>query len=551
MVRRMNRRLLAKRLGVALVVLFFVLLACELAARLVFPSPQYFQSLPFDPELGFRPPANSHLSNSDPAGAFPFRLNRLGFRGPDLPIGPKPAGTRRIVFLGDSFLVGWQVREADLVPFLTVAALAHGGEGVEAYNLACKGYGTVQQGLLLRRHGMELQPDDVVLCLYVGNDISDNSRAMVGRTQASPGGYLRPFLPPSTQNGEPYPDPVWLKPYRSMVRRHSRVFQLVEHRLLRRGWIDSYAQLEGVALDRNERVRLGKLPLPYLELFTPSSPPHWEVAWDDTRIALASLRDTAHALGAQFRVAIIPEKGQVQIDATGLEHDALLASAGQAPLDKQLDWNLPETRLRETLNELDIPWVSLLEPLRRETETTAHSMYHQDGHWNARGHRVAAREIVKALRGAAQARVEYRGTHPVDLPALVLAQETPLDFEEALHGELFGSGWHGWRSDWWGETHGWMMLLSGGILVPDREGLLIIDGWLPEFAELPATFLVNETTHVVENTGSFVLRQALARRGGESPYLTVRISARNPFPLMLEREAGLVLQGVRVEALAD
>src|SRR5258707_420722 len=48
---------------------------------------------------------------------YEFRANKLGLRGPDVPF-PKPAGTFRIVVLGDSFVAGYGVAEEHLLTSL-------------------------------------------------------------------------------------------------------------------------------------------------------------------------------------------------------------------------------------------------------------------------------------------------------------------------------------------------------------------------------------------------------------------------------------------------
>lgn len=99
------------------------------------------------------------------------RLNSLGCRDKEWTI-EKPAGVRRIAFVGDSFAYGWGIeRVGDRFPDLVYAMFERKSPGtVEVMNVAKPGWDT----------GAQLQPivdmievygvDEVVLC-YVANDI--------------------------------------------------------------------------------------------------------------------------------------------------------------------------------------------------------------------------------------------------------------------------------------------------------------------------------------------------------------------------------------------
>ena len=551
-------RRLPGRLGVALVVLLLIALAFELAARLAFPPPRYFHGLPHDPELGFRPPASSNLGNSDESGAFAFRLNRLGFRGPEPPSKPKAPGTTRLLFLGDALLQGWQVREEDLVPRSTAEALARAGGEVEAYGLSCEGYGTVQELLLLREHGANLAPDGIVLCFSVEDDLSDNSMALVGRTQVSHGAYLRPFLQRSG-SASGAPRITWLHPLRAALRRRSRVFQLIEHRLLSSGRIEVRAGVSDRLLEPEERIAAGLLPYDHYELYrerTSGEEPdeHWERAWRDTELALEVLRDEARALGAPLLVALCPGSDAVHYSGRRAREDALVKARGDDPIATRVDWNAPEERLESLLGRLGIPSVSLLEPLRERTRATGRSMYRHDGPWNGRGHRLAAEEIARALVSLSEGETPAPAvrTSPVELPRETWEGRGEVEFTRELRPELLGQGVLAWRSDWWGSEAGWMVGKELDLLGPAGEGTLVVRGWLPDFAPLPLTLEVDGVRHVVETPGSFALSQPAAPVGESStPYVRIELRADRTFEPWPGRAAAFVLQGVALEPAGD
>src|SRR5437762_1543338 len=99
--------------------------------------------------------------------------NSLGLRGPE--IGPKPAGVRRVLALGDSFTFGHAVEAAEAWPAVLEGLLnARGGPRYEVVNAGVGGYGTGQELLLYEELESRVQPDLVVLGFAVVNDVLDN-----------------------------------------------------------------------------------------------------------------------------------------------------------------------------------------------------------------------------------------------------------------------------------------------------------------------------------------------------------------------------------------
>jgi hypothetical protein len=94
-------------------------------------------------------------------------VNPDGFRG--RPFAAKPVGTRRLVFLGDSFTFGEGVRLEHTYAEVAAKYLSTPGLPVEACNLGVGGYNTTQSANLLQAIGLGLKPDAVILG-YVPND---------------------------------------------------------------------------------------------------------------------------------------------------------------------------------------------------------------------------------------------------------------------------------------------------------------------------------------------------------------------------------------------
>jgi lysophospholipase L1-like esterase len=120
-----------------------------------------------DPDLGW------HLKPGavDFWGGEPVRINANGMRGPVRPFA-KPAGTQRVLFLGDSVAFGFGVADdSRTVPARAERTLTQAlGSPVECINAAVDGYSTWQEHWVLKRTGLRYQPDVVVLC-FVLNDV--------------------------------------------------------------------------------------------------------------------------------------------------------------------------------------------------------------------------------------------------------------------------------------------------------------------------------------------------------------------------------------------
>ncbi|MCA8966512.1 MAG: SGNH/GDSL hydrolase family protein [Planctomycetes bacterium] len=103
-------------------------------------------------------------------GSYRLRTNSLGYRGPEI-AKSKPAGTFRILVLGDSVAYGTGVDEE--VTFLRrweVELNASGRGRFEVVNTGHPMYDTTQELAILRDEGLALEPD-LVLLVYVVNDI--------------------------------------------------------------------------------------------------------------------------------------------------------------------------------------------------------------------------------------------------------------------------------------------------------------------------------------------------------------------------------------------
>jgi len=359
------------------------------------------------------------------------RTNALGFREPRLP-GPKPPGIRRIVALGDSFTQGYGVEEHEAYPRVLEGLL----DGVEVINLGVGASCPLDYVANFDEVGRAYEPDLVLVGLMT-NDVSDvfNLRERGTRLLSS--------MLHEEQDRLTDPRPVWKRlPSRLWPNLYALVSRAARDRdtgeapvaqepaegratppplLPRERWKEVLSALTtryGNA-DEVER-RLATLPPERLdriqtiltvgrkseeedqamsELMALLEPryyvdrlelaPKYAAAWKETTQLLARIAATARRIGAETVVVYIPSAPEVVPDrlerfaSRGFEVDELPARA------------ILGDRVRQFGEEAGIPVVDLREPLRAHADEPIYFV--RDGHWTARGHRVAAEAIASAM----------------------------------------------------------------------------------------------------------------------------------------------------------
>jgi len=156
------------------------LIVGEIAVRIVLRAP-FLPIIPLEPYVD-----NAVLYRKSPtrryelrpgvdqvvdAAQIRIRINDAGFRDDIDYVEDKPAGTFRIVVLGDSFTFAGKVPLAQTMPKLLEAQLrrADRSRRYEVLNLSVPGYGSDQQAVALEESGLRYHPD-LVLVAFVLND---------------------------------------------------------------------------------------------------------------------------------------------------------------------------------------------------------------------------------------------------------------------------------------------------------------------------------------------------------------------------------------------
>jgi lysophospholipase L1-like esterase len=121
-------------------------------------------------------------------------INLQGLRD-DRPVGPKAAGERRLLILGDSVTFGGKVRTDQTYPYRLEQSLRQVGLPWRVLNAGVAGYDSAQEADWLELFGWKLQPDALAIG-FCRNDIFPSDRSTTAQTRAGelPHGALADWL---------------------------------------------------------------------------------------------------------------------------------------------------------------------------------------------------------------------------------------------------------------------------------------------------------------------------------------------------------------------
>jgi lysophospholipase L1-like esterase len=312
-------------------------------------------------------------------GQAAYLINSRGLRDVEHE-GAAGPGETRVLLLGDSFTEGFSVSLEDGVARALERDLRGAGCPAEVVNGGTVGYSTDQEYLFYRDEGVSYAPRVVVLLFYY-NDILYNARGAV------PGGVPKPLFtfaggtprvknyplppPPATRAPAPWRGSVALTFFRERLRDGApRVY-------------DALARLRFWS-----RIEPGDVPIE-MQVYDRHPPEPVVQAWLQTEHLLALLDREVASHGAQLVIAYVPSK--MEVSRTDWE-----LTRRRYGIDESLwDRSLVARRLEAAGQRLSIPVLDLTDALWAEQ---GRAYFAQGGHWNARGHAVAAQEIARFLR---------------------------------------------------------------------------------------------------------------------------------------------------------
>lgn len=340
------------------IVLLATLLVVELGLRLFSLFPVESAAFRYDPDVGYRI-RNGTLGSGD------------GFN--DVHDDQRKRG-RRLLFIGDSFTYGTYPPDR-VFPGLVEAAMVARGHPAVAYNRGLPGAGTSTYIPLARTFAARLQPETVVLTLYIGNDIEQSHPRQATRLF---GGMVvtvnnidrfgigkRDFLAYY----------VLRKLYEHSLFAIRRDDEEIPPIPLEEGRLAGYlSAFEWLYVARRE-----------MECMRRDLPEFMQAAYQELPRRLATVRREIGA--AKLLVVIAPAR--VQIDP--IWRDEVL-EFWELRAD-EFDFGLPNRTIARQLDALNIDYIDLSTALAASNRSVP-GYNRRDTHWNRRGNEVAAQAIT-------------------------------------------------------------------------------------------------------------------------------------------------------------
>ena len=355
------------------------LLILEFGARLVLPPvSNSTDTYVNDVDYVFLLRPNGHGENIVPLEGggtkkVPLRISNQGLREEEIPA--KAPGEFRIALLGDSFTMGHAAMEDETISHLLETRLTQTmpGTRIRVINCGIGGGGPIQELGMLRKRALPLQPDLVILQLFLGNDL-DNALEKVGKRQRS-------FNVEWQQQLTEYCrlNLVQVRAERWMGR-NLRAYLALRSSTGRRWMFEFVESLRGVkpagqtGKPREERPDT-------LESDLEEWYPELEEGFAILKEHVLRMRGECAERGVDFMAYCIPEMNQID--------DALWAKASSHAKNQKYE-RLKGIRLTEQfLTQASIPFVSMVAPLRA-AGTVSDAYYILDGHTSPLGNRVIA-----------------------------------------------------------------------------------------------------------------------------------------------------------------
>ncbi len=382
---RSGREWLAGAILAACGVLFAIGLL-EAAVRWMHLVPDRFWEP--DPVLGVRliPGRSGWWTQEDREFLVPVHINQEGARDVEHQLA-KPAGTFRILVLGDSFVEAMHVPlEATFARQLEGRLNGRGGgPHIEVVAAGVSGYGTASELLYFERTGKRYQPDLVLLAFYPGNDVKNNSPTLEDTFKpvyASDGTLEKVVGEARDHHSSPWLPRLYSYLYvRQMVLlRHPQFAEsLMDHGLLRGEAIRTVPQRDGVPVD------YGVYATPLL--------PEWQEAWAHTERLLGELQSAATASGASFAIAILSTRDQIYPESW-----RQIVAAHPHMQGRTWDLDAPQHHVEAWCAQHAVPCVALGPTFATVAARGGEPLhYPHEGHWTAAGHRLAAETLEQFL----------------------------------------------------------------------------------------------------------------------------------------------------------
>ena len=374
--------------------LFAGLLVAECVLRVMtFSEPQIYVP---DQFVGTRLKANFEGTWTK-EGRSHFQLNSAGFRDIERSRA-KPEGTFRIAVLGDSYVEALQVPLEKAFWSVLETELADcdlpGHKDVEVLGFGVSGFGTGQQLLMLRHYVWDYEPDMVIVLMCPHNDLADNSRQLTNSV-------VRPFFSLKDDRLEldnsfrQHPSYIYASKASTRFKvaciNRSRVLQLYSR--VRNGTGRTKSGDDANSASRNNIENI---------CYVPPETTAWRDAWELTERLVVQIHKEVEQRNVPF--VLVTGSNGIQVDPRESVREEFRKQLGVT------DLFYFERRIQALATRHGIPAIGLSEQMAQvaqQEQLFLHGFPNTPkgrGHWNADGHRLAAKLIAEQLCDGLQQR---------------------------------------------------------------------------------------------------------------------------------------------------
>jgi len=361
-----------------LVALLLSIFLAEGFLRLFYPQiMEHDQMFEYDPYLGWRfiPNQSGSIVYSGEARHY-IKTNSWGFRDNSPPL--ETDNIKKILVLGDSFVTNVAVRDNEVFTQFMERQL----KNTAVLNFGVNGYGQVQEYLLLQQWLDKVNPQLVIVVIYIRNDFQDNIGAdwLYPRPFASWDGQdttLKinpPSLPPPNRSLQPF----W-KFYKG-----SHVNHLLDKGLS--------LLANKVSQSNQGEYRPSLYTPPELYLCRSQLSEETKLMYRTMEELLLMIAHYVDKRGIRLVFAIAPSVVQVEDD---LWSSTLRTSGEKAEYYLR---SLPNDKLIQFANKNNLLMIDLLPMLISETKRGKTLYNRKEQHWNSDGNRVVAHALTAYLK---------------------------------------------------------------------------------------------------------------------------------------------------------
>lgn len=301
-----------------------------------------------------------------------FQLNSKGFHDEEFSF-KKKEGSIRILALGDSFVFGVVPYQFNFITLLEKLLKAK-NPSIEIINMGIPSTTINDYLALLVDEGLELNPDMILLNIYIGNDIRDTEKKVVSSS------YLIRFFT-----------------YLNAMSKFEETKNITEGRMGGAGKENNYEDYKKTFDDEAFNEILIELFLTYFEQKDAINRfnPKYKSVFKDLKI----IKQICRAKNIKLLVNLLPSEIQVDTDLQkkfqlDLKNSNYAVALPYEEVIKSINYIRPNILMKKALEDEKILYLDLLEAFQQKGKTE--KLYKpNDTHWNIAGNSLAAQLIFE------------------------------------------------------------------------------------------------------------------------------------------------------------